>query len=413
MPKGFYALIAAQFASGLADNVLMILGIFFLQEQGYPGWWAPLLKFSFNLAYVALASVVGPVADALPKAPLMAAMNWLKSGSVVLLLLGLHPLLAFALSGLAAAIYAPAKYAIVTESVHSSLLVRANAWLEVSVVMSVLLGIALGGWLIGEGHPIQITTLWPMVSSLAPIVSTQALPAFLTVLLIYGLSIILNSRVGETMSSKVHARLRPSALTWRAFWACHLKLWRDPLGGISLYVTTLFWGAGAVLQFAVLLWAQSEMGLSLQQGAYLQALVAVGVVCGAFLAARSFKIFNARHVLPWGILLSVLMPLMAYARTLWLAMPLLIVSGSIAGMLLVPMNALLQHRGAKILSPGRSVAVQGFNENLSVLIMLGAYSTLLAIELPLQTIMLILGLLLLCGLVSLQARMKPRKRRLL
>lgn len=413
MPKGFYALIAAQFASGLADNVLMILGIFFLQEQGYPGWWAPLLKFSFNLAYVALASVVGPVADALPKAPLMAAMNWLKSGSVVLLLLGLHPLLAFALSGLAAAIYAPAKYAIVTESVHSSLLVKANAWLEVSVVMSVLLGIALGGWLIGGVHSIQIMGLWPVTDGWVSIVPTQALPAFLTVLLIYGLSIILNSRVGNTMSSKVHAPLRPSALTWRAFWACNLKLWRDPLGGISLYVTTLFWGAGAVLQFAVLLWAQSEMGLSLQQGAYLQALMAVGVVCGAFLAARIFKIFNARHVLPWGMLLSILMPLMAYTRTLWLAMPLLIVSGSIAGMLLVPMNALLQHRGAKILSPGRSIAVQGFNENLSVLIMLGAYSALLAMELPLQTIMLILGLLLLCGLVSLQARTKPRKERFL
>ena len=407
MPKGFYALIAAQFASGLADNVLMILGVYFLQEQGYPGWWSPLLKFSFNLAYVVLASVVGPLADAVGKGHLMAAMNVLKLGSVVLLLLGLHPLLAFALTGLAAAVYAPAKYGIVTESVSSSLLVKANAWLEVSVVMSVLLGIALGGWLTASAPAIQAWLHIP----LGPqdwLVHTQVLPAFFVVVLIYGCSILLNGWIGQAMARTQVYPLTASAWAWRSFWASHLILWRDPLGGVSLYVTTLFWGAGAVLQFAVLLWAQKEMSLSLQQGAYLQALVAVGVVCGAFLAAKCFKIFAAREVLPWGFLLAFLMPVMAYTHTLWLAVPLLILAGLIAGLMLVPMNALLQQRGAKLLSAGRSIAVQGFNENLSVLIMLGAYSVLLAMEATLPLIMLALGLLLFSGLLLLFYRMKRR-----
>lgn len=117
MPKGFYALIAAQFASGLADNALLILGIFILSEQGHAAWWAPFLKFSLNLSYVLLASVVGPLSDAFPKGQVMAWMNRLKMAGLLLMLTGLHPVLAFAVIGLAAAIYAPAKYGLVTESV--------------------------------------------------------------------------------------------------------------------------------------------------------------------------------------------------------------------------------------------------------------------------------------------------------
>ena len=63
LPRGFYWLISAQFFSGLADHSLLIVAIAFLQEQGHPAWWAPLLKFSFNWAYVLLAPVVGQLAD--------------------------------------------------------------------------------------------------------------------------------------------------------------------------------------------------------------------------------------------------------------------------------------------------------------------------------------------------------------
>jgi LPLT family lysophospholipid transporter-like MFS transporter len=394
MPKGFLALIAAQFASGLADNALMVLGVFFLQEQGYPGWWAPLLKFFFNLAYVILASVVGPLADWFSKSALMAWMGVLKIISVLLLLSGVHPLLAFALTGLAAASYAPAKYGLVTESVSPSLLVKANAWLEVSVVMSVLLGIACGGWLIGVGpdwiKALQMFAGWG--------VDTQALAAFVVVLAIYVVSVALNAWVGQLQKVKPPAEWVWSVMSWRSFQQSNRQLWRDPLGGLSLYVTTLFWGIGAVLQFAVLLWAQSEMGLSLQVGAYLQALVAIGVVAGAVLAARYFQIFNARRVLPWGFVLALMMPMLALTRSLWVAVPMLILAGMVGGLLMVPMNAVLQYRGAKILSSGRSIAVQGFNENLSVLIMLGAYSALLAWGVSLLAIMMAMCTLLVAGL---------------
>jgi MFS family permease len=148
MPKGFFYLISAQFASGLADNAFLILGIAFLTEQGYPGWWAPLLKFSFTLSYVLLAPLMGPLADAFAKAKLMAFMNALKVVGVAFVFTSFHPMLAFAIVGMAASAYAPAKYGLITETVPAEQLVKANAWLEVTVVMSVILGTVCGGLLV-------------------------------------------------------------------------------------------------------------------------------------------------------------------------------------------------------------------------------------------------------------------------
>ena len=394
MPKGFYYLILAQFASGLADNAFMILGVFFLQEQGYSGWWAPLLKFAFTLSYVVLASVAGSVADAFPKSRLMAAMNLLKFTGVFLLLTGIHPLLSFAMTGLAAALYAPAKYGLVSEAVPTRLLVKANAWLEVSVVLSVMLGVALGGgliqWQLGSD---QVS--WPSWRTGSQWwVDTQVRDAFGVVCGIYGVSALLNMGVAPLKSRRL-IPLTWRGLQWSVFWKQNRQLWADPLGGMSLHVTTLCWGSGAVLQFAVLRWAQTHADLTLQQGAYLQAVVALGVIGGATMAAYKSRIFNARRALPWGLVLAAVLPTMALVHSLPLALPLLLLSGWAGGMLLVPMNALLQHRGLKIMNPGQSIAVQGFNENLSVLVMLGLYSALLAWELPLLPIMVLLTIPLL------------------
>jgi MFS family permease len=404
MPKGFFFLILAQFASGLADNAFMILGVYFLQEQGYPPWWAPLLKFSFTLSYVLLAPVVGPLADAFPKSRLMAAMNGLKLVGVVVLVVGLHPFLAFALTGLAAALYAPAKYGWICESVAPRYLVVANAWLEVSVVLSVMLGVALGGAMIHLNTSATVLDSLPQAwTGLHVGVSSQVLGAFAVVASVYGVSALFNMGVG-TQQVQPCQPLSWAAMRWSVFWRHNRQLWSDPLGGLSLYVTTLCWGVGAVLQFAVLVWAHKNAGLTLQQGAYLQALVALGVMGGAVMAASTCRIFNARRALPWGLVLAALLPCMALTNFLWLAVVMLLLAGWAGGMLLVPMNALLQHRGAKIMKSGRSIAVQGFNENLSVLIMLGLYSALLAWDWPLLPIMLLLSLPLLAAVKPWQAK---------
>lgn len=392
MPKGFYFLIGAQFASGLADNALLILGIYFLHEQGYPGWWAPLLKFSLTLSYVFLASLVGPVSDAFAKNQLMAWMNALKVVGVVLLVMGAHPLVAFALIGLAASVYAPCKYGLVTEAVPPRLLVRANAWLEVSVVLSVILGIAMGGALSGFAE----ISPWMTIA-----VPTQTLPAMGVVVAVYVVAALLNMGLKPMTRTQKYVPLTAHVFSLRAFWKTNQRLWRDPLGGVSLYVTTLYWGVGAVMQFAVLLWAQQTLGLTLKGGAYLQALVAIGVIAGAYMAGRLFKLHAARQALPWGIVLALLLPVIVMVTDVRWAMPLLLCIGMAGGLLLVPMNALLQHRGMQVLSSGRSIAVQGFNENLSVLLMLATYSALLAIHVSLAWIMVLLATLLVAGVAPL------------
>lgn len=392
MPKGFYFLIGAQFASGLADNALLILGIYFLHEQGYPGWWAPLLKFSLTLSYVFLASLVGPVSDAFAKNQLMAWMNALKVVGVVLLVMGAHPLVAFALIGLAASVYAPCKYGLVTEAVPPRLLVRANAWLEVSVVLSVILGIAMGGALSGFAE----ISPWMTIA-----VPTQTLPVMGVVVAVYVVAALLNMGLKPMTRTQKYVPLTAHVISLRAFWKTNQRLWRDPLGGVSLYVTTLYWGVGAVMQFAVLLWAQQTLGLTLKGGAYLQALVAIGVIAGAYMAGRLFKLHAARQALPWGIVLALLLPVIVMVTDVRWAMPLLLCIGMAGGLLLVPMNALLQHRGMQVLSSGRSIAVQGFNENLSVLLMLATYSALLAIHVSLAWIMVLLATLLVVGVAPL------------
>lgn len=393
MPQGFFYLIGAQFFSALADNALLILGIHHLQEQGYPGWWAPLLKFSFTLAYVVLASATGPVSDAFPKTRLMAWMNFTKMIGVLLLLYGTHPVLAFSLVGAAAAIYAPCKYGLVTECIPPHLLVRANAWLEVAIVMSVILGTATGGALVAWSRLQEGLDLGAGSSSIS-----RTVLAFAFVLLLYGLAAVLNNRIHFKNTYPVKVPLTWTALSWNQFWKTHLQLWNDPLGRISLYVTTLYWGVGAVLQFGVLIWAERSLGLTLQHGALLQALVAVGVIVGAVYTGQRYKLHAARRILPAGMVLALLLPLVALTQSLWLAIPLLLAVGATGGMLLVPMNALLQHRGYKVLTAGRSIAVQGFNENFSVLVMLGLYSMLLYAQWSIFSIMALFSLILLVGM---------------
>ena len=401
MPKGFFYLISAQFTSGLADHALLILGIACLNEQGYPGWWAPLLKFSFTLSYVLLAPVMGPLSDAVPKHRLMAVMNALKLVGVAFFFSGLHPVWAFALVGLAASAYAPAKYGLVTETVPPSQLVQANAWLEVSVVLAVILGTATGGVLIGIHQVAAMVALNDgLCQALMIPVQTHLASPLLLVILIYALAAALNWAIPHSHAVYPQHSIHPVALC-QDFWRSNRLLWRDPVGRISLSVTTLFWGVGAVIQFAVLLWAQQTLHIPLEQGAFLQAIVAVGVIVGAGFAGYRFRLESATRVLPLGIALGLLLPAIAFTHSLVWAVPLMVIVGLVGGILMVPMNAMLQHRGFELLTAGRSIAVQGFNENASVLLLLGIYSALLALPMPLVGIMTLLGVSMALGMAAL------------
>ena len=408
MPKGFFYLISAQFASGLADNALLILGIAFLSEQGYPGWWAPLLKFSFTLSYVFLAPLMGPLADAFSKAKLMACMNALKVVGVAFIFTSVHPVLAFAIAGMAASAYAPAKYGLVTETVPAVQLVKANGWLEVTVVMAVILGTACGGLLVASKSFAWMSTLnLSFIELLGLSLETQYAGPLLSLIVIYIIAGLLNLGIPSVNIRYVQQSMKPIAL-FKNFIQSNRILWQDPVGKLSLAVTTLFWGIGAVVQFAVLLWAKEALNMPLEQASLLQAVVAFGVIFGAGMAGYYVALQNANKVLPLGLWLGLSLPALAFSTSLWIAIPLMLITGFAGGMLMVPMNAVLQNRGYILLTAGRSIAVQGFNENASVMVMLGVYSGLLALELPLQWVMVIMGSFMTLGMVYLM-RMASQK----
>lgn len=392
MPSSFYFVIAAQFVSALADNALLIIAIARLVELGLPGWWAPLLKFWFTISYVLLAPWVGPLADAVPKARLMAWMNGLKFIGAALLLINVQPLIAFAIVGVAAAAYAPAKYGIITELLPARKLVEANAWIEVSVVCAVLSGTVIGGVLVSSWFiSLPMSGLAQRIAlSVSEDPTALALPLG-AVLALYALAAGLNLGVPSIRQRYAQVWIPPRGM-FRDFFLANQLLWRDRQGGLSLAVTALFWGAGATLQFVVLRWAQEGLKLPLDEAAYLQGVVALGVIAGAALAGRLIQLGNATCVLPLGVAMGLLVPCMAWVDTLPLAIPLLALIGGFAGFFVVPMNALMQHRGYRLITPGRSIAVQGFNENLSVLLMLAVYAALVAAEIPLNVVLWLLGL---------------------
>ncbi len=409
LPRGFGLVIGAQFASALADNALLIVAIALLIQQDYAGWWAPLLKVGFTLAYVVFAPWVGPLADAFAKGRVMAAMNLVKIAGLGLLALGLHPVAALTLVGVGAAAYAPAKYGLITELAAPEALVKANGWIEITVVSAALLGAVLGG--------VLVSPQW-LASELAAMDNSLALPAgeltgsLIALLLIYALSSGLNAGIPDS-GRRQRSASHDAATLLREFRTANRTLWRDRDGGLSLAATTLFWGVGATLQFAVLRWAGEALALPLSEAAYLQAAVAVGVIGGAAAAGRWLALHQARRGLWAGVALGLLMPVVAQVNDIAMAAVMLALVGAVGGAMVVPLNALLQHRGATLLSAGRSVAVQGFNENLSVLVMLAAYAACEAAGLAIGMTLSGLGLLVaaaIAGLICLDARLRRRIR---
>lgn len=403
LPRSFAWLMTAQFLSALADNTLLIVTIAHLHYLGAAIWWAPLLKFAFTLSYVFMAPFIGVLADSVCKRRLMGWMNGLKLVGVLLLLCGVSPLLAFALIGLGASAYAPAKYGLMTETVAPSALVAANGWVESAVVLSILLGTVLGGALIspqwlGAGTVGSVGELWPFrMGASLPALNVS----FGVVLVLYLLSALCNRGIRVSGAIYPARDLAPGAMM-SEFWQSNLKLWRDPTGGLSLAVTTVFWGVGAMLQFAVLHWAVQVLGLSIDKAAYLQGIVALGVVAGAVLVAQRLRLRHATRVLPVGTLMGALMAISVWLPGWAWAVPSLLLIGTLGGVLIVPMNALLQNRGYRLLSAGQSIVVQGFNENLSILLMLLLYAGLQAAQVPVQLIMVCAGLTLIAFTVLLR-----------
>ncbi|MBC7685608.1 MAG: lysophospholipid transporter LplT [Bdellovibrionales bacterium] len=388
MNRGFYTIMAAQFLSSLADNALLFVAIDLLITMKAPASLTPLLKLSFVLFYVLLAAFVGAFADALPKGRVMYIANLIKIAGCALLFFRVHPLLAYSIVGFGAAVYSPAKYGILTELLPPEKLVEANGWIEGLTVMSIILGTVMGGALVSTaGSAFMLGLDLPFIDT--PIDTTTE-AALSVVVGIYILAAWFNRRIPETGAVYAHQERNPAKLI-ADFANCSATLWKDKLGQISLAVTTLFWGAGATLQFIVLKWAEKSLHMTLDKATSLIGVVALGVAVGAAASAKLIPLKKSLTVIPLGIAMGLVVMCMTMVHSVAIAYPLLILIGMLSGFFVVPMNALLQHRGHVLMSAGHSIAVQNFNENLSILTMLALYAVMITLNLDLNVIIILFG----------------------
>ena len=388
MTLGFYIIMAAQFFSALADNALLIAAISILRDMHAPTEYEPLLKTFFTLSYVFLAAFVGAFADSMPKGRVMFISNGIKVFGCGLMFVGVHPLIAYAVVGLGAAAYSPAKYGILTEYLPHKLLVVANGWIEGLTVIAIILGVVLGGILIKP--EIAHALLSIDIPGIDTGIETTPEINLIIIGTIYVIAAAFNLYIPDTGVDHKPLKRNPVYLI-HEFNHCLALLWRDKLGQISLAVTTLLWGASTTLQFIVIVWAKTALNLDLSRASMMQGIVAVGVAIGAGLAARFITMRRSVKVIPLGVVLGLLVMTMIAVRDTWIAVVLMIVIGALSGFFVVPMNALLQHRGHLLMGAGHSIAVQNFNENLSILVMTITYSWLIGTGLHIYWIIVLFG----------------------
>ncbi len=369
MNLGLYYLLAAQFVSALADNALLFAAIALLQSINAPSWHEPLLLQFFVISYIVLAPFVGSFADALPKGRVMIIANGIKFIGCISMILGMPPLYAYAIVGVGAATYSPAKYGILTEMLSSDKLVSANGWMEGSTVMAIILGAIIGGILANKDPQLALFVIAAM----------------------YFIAAIFNLFIPKLAKNHAVESKHPLAIL-KDFYRSFIALWKDPEGQVSLAVTTLFWGAGATLRLVVIAWAAIILSFNFEHATQLTAMVALGVTVGSVIAAKFVRLENSVKVLPAGILMGFMVMAMIFINNWILAASILFFIGVLSGIFVVPLNALLQHRGHLLIGPGHSIAVQNFNENLSILLLSGAYTLMVKTDMHINNIVIIFGL---------------------
>jgi MFS family permease len=400
MKPAFFAIVGAQFFSSLADSALFILCVSLVTTLAFPEWMTPMLKMGFVLSYILLAPFAGAFADMFPKGRVMLVTNTIKMFGCALILTKANPLLAYGIVGFGASAYSPAKYGILAEVLPARRLVAANGWIEGSTVVSMILGTMLGGLISANEH--TIAWLLRIAPAHGGIADTPVSAAVYVIVLTYLVAGVLNLCIVNAGTRYAKLGRSPWALL-RDFYRCNSTLWRDREGRVSLGVTSLFWGAGMVLQILLLAWARSALGLGLDKAAALQGVFAIGVVIGAAIAGKKVPLVRSMAVMPVGIVMGVGLCAMVFVHTVQVALPMLLGIGVLAGLFVVPMNAILQHRGHSLMSAGQSIAVQNFNENLAILAMTASYAMALQVKLEMNTVLVLLGILIATATLYLRA----------
>ncbi|HBV38384.1 MAG TPA: lysophospholipid transporter LplT [Erwinia sp.] len=362
LSRGMVAVIIAQFLSAFGDNALLFATLAVLKQQVYPDWSQPVLQMVFVATYIILAPFVGQIADSFAKGRVMMAANGFKLLGALTICFGFNPFIGYALVGIGAAAYSPAKYGILGEITGGETLVKANGLMESSTIAAILLGSIAGG----------VLADWNLTGAL------------IVCVLAYGLAVAANVPIPKLAAARAGQSWHPLRMSSSFFQACR-ELWRNGETRFSLVGTSLFWGAGVTLRFLLVLWVPVALGISDNKTpTLLNAMVAIGIVFGAGAAAKLVTLKTVGRCMPAGVLIGVTVVCFALQHTATGAYGLLIVIGMLGGFFVVPLNALLQMRGKESVGAGNAIAVQNLGENGAMLLMLGIYS--LAVKLGAQPV---------------------------
>ncbi|CAI1900779.1 lysophospholipid transporter LplT [Serratia fonticola] len=360
LSRSMIAVICAQFLSAFGDNALLFATLALIKQQMYPDWSQPILQMAFVATYIILAPFVGQIADSFSKGRVMMVANGLKLAGALVICFGLNPFLGYTLVGIGAAAYSPAKYGILGEITSGDKLVKANGLMEASTIAAILVGSVAGGMLAD----------WHIVAALA------------VCAVVYGAAVVANLYIPRLPVAHKVASWHPRVMGSTFFNAC-VVLWRDGQTRFSLIGTSLFWGAGVTLRFLLVLWVPVALGISDNATpTMLNAMVAIGIVVGAGAAARFVTLETVRRCMPAGILIGIAVAFFAVQTSMLNAYGVLLVIGVLGGFFVVPLNALLQERGKRSVGAGNAIAVQNLGENTAMLLMLGLYSLVVKLGVP-------------------------------
>jgi LPLT family lysophospholipid transporter-like MFS transporter len=370
--RGMVAVLLAQFLSAMADNALLFAALALLRSEHYSDWVTPVLQEFFVGAFIILAPFVGPFADAFPKGRVMLIANGLKFVGSLAMALGLNPFFAYGLVGVGAAAYSPAKYGILSELTGPERLVQANSLMESSTIAAILVGVIAGGFLADwsiSGALVVVTGCY-LAAAGANLFIPRLVPAHPL----------------ETVSLPGIVKEFGQALQ---------ALVRNPDVRFSMTGTSLFWGMGTTLRLVLIAWVPIALAnTSNSLPAALNGVSAIGIVVGAALAGKFISLDRADRSLPVGVLIGLAVCLLAGTTSLPVALVVMVIVGACGGFFVVPLNALVQHRGHATVGAGLSVAVQNLAENSSMLVMIGLYSLAVRAGMGITTLVGVFGGLL-------------------
>ena len=385
MSRGMMAVLMAQFLSALADNAILIAAIAIVKQQGLANL-VPMLQEAFVVPFILLAPFVGQIADAFPKGRVMLIANLLKFTGAMLMVSGVNPLTAYAIIGIGAAMYSPAKYGILSQLFSPELLVRANSMIEGSTIVAILLGVLMGGWL--ADHSLH----W----------------AFTGVVVSYALAALFTLFIPKVKAENEDASFNPLRLIAQFGKALKL-LFKNNDARFSLLGTSVFWGSGTTLRMMLFAWVPVALSLyDNQTPANLMGAVSIGIVLGAAGAGIWVSLKKVNLALYGGLALGPVILLLSLVNELQLAYVVMVAIGLCGGWFVVPLNALLQERGHETVGAGNALAVQNFSENLAMLLLVSGYSHAINAGVSVNAAVIGFGVLLTLSILAIAAVRKSR-----